>query len=307
MRQVRRIIGVAIICAAALGAQARAQANVPQFRGDFGLNAGTLRPPGAYLGFFYNNYRSDQISAANGDPVDTLRPDFNVAALVASYTFPFSVIGGHWAVAAMIPWNTVELETANLDFPGTWGLGDIYLQPVKLGWSIPAADFVAGFGMFMPTGRFNAGAPDNNGLGMWSYEGSAGSTVYVGSGHQGSVSTLLSYQINSKVEDSDRRAGQVLTLEGGAGYSLLKDVGRIGLVYYAQWKTTDDQGFLLPPAFDARMRAFGLGPEVTVPFPLPSLEGIVTFRYYTEFGNRVTTKGDSFVISFALHHAAAPR
>jgi hypothetical protein len=307
MRQARHSVGVAIICVVASAALAGAQANVPQFRGDFGMTAGTLRPPGAYLGFFYNNYRSDQISAANGQRVDTLRPDWNVAALVGSYTFPFSIAGAHWSVAAAVPWTTITLETVNLDFNGKWGVGDIYVQPVKLGWSVPAADFVAGFGVFMPTGRFNAGAPDNTGLGMWSYQGSLGSTVYIGSGRQGSASTLVSYQIQSKVDNSDKRAGQVLTLEGGIGHALLKEVGQIGLVYYAQWKTTDDQGFILPPAFDGRMRTFALGPEITIPFPIASLEGLVTFRYYTEFGNRVSTQGDSYVISFALHHPAVSR
>lgn len=307
MAQIRRIVGAASIGVVALGAHAQAQANVPQFRGDFGMTSGTLAPPGASLGFFYDNYRADRVNAANGDAFGTLRPAFDVAAVVASYTFPLSVLGAHWGVAAAIPWTTVGLETVNLDFDGKWGLSDIYVQPVKLGWSVPAADFVAGFGMFMPTGRFNAGAPDNTGLGMWSYEGSAGTTLYIGSSRQGSASTLLSYQIQSKVEDSDRRAGQLLTLEGGIGHSLLEDVGQIGLVYYAQWKTTDDHGFLLPPPFDGHTRMFGLGPEVTVPFPLPGLVGIVTLRYYTEFGNRVATQGDSFIISLTLHHPALSR
>src|SRR5262249_14397697 len=160
----------------------------------------------------------------------------------------------------VLPWSTGGLETADLDTRGKWGISDAYVQPVKLGWSLGDVDVVTGFGMFMPTGRFHADAPDNNGLGMWSYEGSAGTTVYLGPTRQGSASTLLSYQVQSKIKDTDKRAGQLLTLEGGAGYSILKDVGQIGLVYYAQWKITDDQGFELPPALDARARVFGVGP-----------------------------------------------
>ena len=301
------MVGIAVVCVVAMSPRARSQANVPQFRGDFGMTAGTLPSPGLRLGFFYNDYRADQINAANGDQVGTARPSIDLAALTASYTIPVSVLGAHWGVAAVVPWTTVNLETVNLDFDGKWGLGDIYVQPVKLGWSVPAADFVAGLGVFMPTGRFNAGAPDNTGLGMWSYEGSAGSTVYIGSNRQGSVSTLLSYQIQSKVADTERRAGQLLTLEGGVGHSLLKDVGQIGLVYYAQWKTTDDHGFILPPPFDGHTRMFGLGPEVTVPFPMPGLAGIITLRYYTEFSNRVATQGDSFIISLTLRRPMVSR
>jgi hypothetical protein len=289
----------------AVASRASAQANVPQFRGDFGMAAGTLPAPGAYLGLFYDNYRADRVNNVNGDAFADLRPALDIAAVVGSYTFPLSFGGAHWAITAAVPWTTTALETANLDFAGKWGLSDIYLQPVKLGWSTKDADFVAGLGLYAPTGRFHAAAPDNNGLGMWSYEGSAGTTVHIRG--QGSASTLFSYQIQSKIKDTDRRAGQLLTLEGGVGYSILQDVGQIGLVYYAQWKTTADQGFDLPEAFNGRSQTFGLGPEITVPFPMPGLVGITTLRYYTEFGSRVATQGDSFINSLTLHRRALSR
>ena len=307
MRHVGRIAGVATACMLALGSQARGQANVPQFRGDYGLGSGTLPPPGSYLGFLYNDYRADQVNGIDGTVFPNLKPTVDVAALLASYTFPQSILGGHYAVAAAVPWTTVGLETVNLDLEGKWGYSDMYVQPLKLGWSFPAADVVTGFGLYMPTGRFHADALNNNGFGMWSYEGTAGTTLHIGPSRQGSVSTLLTYQIQSKIKDTDRRAGQLLTLEGGAGYSILKDIGQIGLVYYAQWKTTSDQGFTLPPAFDGRSQSFGLGPEVTIPFPVPPVTGIVTLRYYIELGNRVAPQGDSFFVTLTLHQPSRPK
>lgn len=301
------MVVAAVVGTVAVASQGGAQANVPQFRGDFGMTSGTLPAPGAYLGFFYNDYRADRVNNVNGEPFAELRPTIDIAAVTASYTFPLSVLGAHWGVAAVVPWTTVGLETVNLDSEGRWGLSDVYLQPVKLGWSTVPADFVAGFALFMPTGRFHAGAPDNNGLGMWSYESSLGSTVHIGTSRQGSASALVSYQVQSKIKDTDKRAGQLLTVEGGVGYSILKDIGQIGLVYYGQWKTTSDAGFDLPPVFDGRARMFGLGPEITVPFPLPGLVGIMTVRYYTEFANRVATQGDSFIINLALHRPAISR
>lgn len=302
MRNIRCAVGVAIACASIHATDVPAQANVPQFRGDYGMISGTLPPPGAYIGFLYNDYRADQVNGADGTVFANIQPAIDVAAITASFTFPQTILGAHWAVAAAVPWSTVGLETANLDTRGKWGISDAYVQPVKLGWSLRDADLVAGFGMFMPTGRFEAGAPDNNGLGMWSYETSAGTTLYLGPTRQGTASMLVSYQVQSKIRDTDKRAGQLLTLEGGAGYSILKDVGQVGLVYYAQWKVTDDEGFDLPPAFDGRARMFGIGPEVTVPFPMTPFAGLVTLRYYMELsGNRVAPQGDSFYLTFTMH------
>ena len=301
MRHIRRGVHVAIACVVFHATDVRGQANVPQFRGDYGLLAGTLPPPGAALGFFYTNYRADQVSGMNGMAFPNIQPVINVAAAAASFTFPQPILGGHWAISAIVPWSTVVPETVNLDTQANWAISDAYVQPIKLGWSLPDADIVAGFGMFMPTGRYHAGALDNNGLGMWSYEGSAGTTVYLGPTRRGSISTLVSYQAQSRIEDTDKRPGRLLTLEGGAGYSILKEVGQIGLVYYAQWKVTDDEGFELPPAFDARSRVFGLGPEVTVPFPLLPLSGVVTLRYYMEMGNRVAPEGDLLYVMFTMY------
>lgn len=309
MRHVGRMASVGIACAlaCALASGSRAQANVPQFRGDYGMTAGTLAPPGGYVAFFYNDYRADQVNGIDGRVFGNLRPTIDAAALFATYSFPQSILGGRYAVTAAFPWTTVGLETANLDLRGKWGYSDMYVQPLKIGWTFPSADVVTGFGLFMPTGRFHPGATDNNGLGMWSYEGTAGTTVYLGPSRQGSISTMLTYQTQSKIKDTDRRAGQLLTLEGGAGHSILKDVGQIGLVYYAQWKTTSDEGFTLPPAFDGRAKMFGLGPEVTVPFPVTPLVGIVTLRYYMELGNRVATQGDSFFITLTLYKPRRPK
>ena len=299
-----RLIGACMLaCAFTRPSSASAQANVPQFRGDFGMTSGTLPPPGGYLGFFYNNYRADQVNGANGTTFPNLKPVINVAVTTASYTFPQSILGGRWAAAIAVPWTSVSLETANLDLPGSWGLSDMYVQPVKLGWRYPVADFVTGFGVFIPTGRFTPGATNNTGLGMWSYETSAGATVFSGESRTGSASVLASYQVQSKIEDTDRRAGNLLTLEGGIGYSIPQSVGRIGLVYYAQWKTTMDEGFALPPAFDTRSRMYGLGPEVTTPFPFTPFGGIVTMRYFIEHASVAATQGDSFMIMVTLYNS----
>jgi hypothetical protein len=59
-----------------------------------------------------------------------------------------------------------------LDFdsnPGA-GLTDLFVQPVDLGWHLPHADLTAVYGLFIPTGRYEDGASNNTGLGMWAQE-----------------------------------------------------------------------------------------------------------------------------------------
>jgi hypothetical protein len=293
-----RVLLVVIASAVCRAHPCAAQASVPQFRGDFGLNSGTLAPEGAYYGGLYNYYAADYIITSSGTQLSRLVPTVNVLALFGTYSFAWKVLGGRMSSTMAVPWADVALETPNLQRNTSWGLSDVYLQPVRLGWSKPSADFVAGLGVYMPSGRFQNGATNNTGFGMWSTELSAGSTVYLGPKKVSSGSVQLSYQIQSHVKDSDKRAGQVLTLEGGFGHKVLENTGDFGIVYYAQWKVTRDQNYNLPQPFDAKDRIFGFGPELTVPFPIKQNYGIATLRYYWEAGNRVATQGKSLFLMF---------
>lgn len=76
---------------------------------------------------------------------------------------------------------------------------------------------------------------------MWSYELSAGTTVYVDKSKPFSVATTAFWETHLTKEGTDGvRVGQLLTLEGGVGRSFLQGAGHVGLAYYAQWKLTHD-------------------------------------------------------------------
>lgn len=303
---IRRAVSAIVVAAIgmAIGRAVHAQANVPQFRGYYGLGSGTLAPAGGYVGFFYNSYDAQRVVASDGSVIGQLQPASVQAVLTGTYSFPSPFLGAHWSASVAIPWTDLALATANQDFPTNWGFSDMYVQPVKAGWKYPSADIVTGLGVFMPTGRFENGAADNTGLGMWSYEYTAGTTVYLGPSRQGTAATLFSFQTQSHVRGTDKRAGNVVTLEGGVGHTMLKDVGKVGLVYYAQWKVSDDQNYHLPAGFNTKDRVFGVGPEVTIPFPMKPMRGIVTVRYFMELGNRVAAEGNSLVLVFNLYQHA---
>jgi hypothetical protein len=271
-----------------------AQANVPQMRGDVGLKAGTQMPAGLFIGGIYNNYETHDVVTKDGAEISLIRPIVNSTALLGIYSSDVKVLGGRWSAIVALPWVNIGLATPNLDTRSSWGFSDMYVVPLQLGWTFPMADLLVGQGAFIPTGRFHNGALDNTGFGMWSWESTLGGTVYLNSSKQLNISTLASYQVQGKVRGTDKRAGNVLVLEGGVGHAIAEGYGQLGVAYYTRWKLTADENYRLPAPFDGKDRTFGIGPEITTPVLAHPFVTFVTLRYYVEGGNRVATQGSSF-------------
>jgi hypothetical protein len=279
---------------------AGAQANVPQLRGEYGIGSGTQKPPGGYAEMIYSTYEPEHVIAVNENATPRLQPISDLIAAQFTYTFKAPVLGGHYSMTAQVPWSDFAITVPDIQGSVSWGFSDVYVQPARLGWTYPMADVVAGVGVYMPTGRFGDDATSNAGFGMWSFETSAGSTVYLGPSKQSSASALVLYQVQSHVRSSDKRAGDVLSVAGGVGHTIIPHTGQIGLAYYAMWKLTPDQNFDVSPEFAGKNRMFGAGPEVTVPFPLPPGTGSLTLRYLIEFACRSSTQGNTIYLSVSI-------
>lgn len=89
----------------------------------------------------------------------------------------------------------------------------MFFQPVSLGWHFKQVDLVAGYGLFVPTGRFIPGGAENTGLGQWGSEFTFGFTVYPNNKKSIHLATLASYNIQSEKEEKVQKVGNVLTLE----------------------------------------------------------------------------------------------
>jgi hypothetical protein len=258
--------------------------------------------PGSYLGFIYYSYPADKVVDKNGVSLPRVRLNQQAFGLFPAYVSPKAIFGGHMGAYAAISWANADLAVANADVQTGWGFSDLYVQPVYLGWTLPRADLTTGLGVSAPTGRFADGATNNTGLGMWSYAFDVGTTVYADSARHWSLATLATFQTNSRVRSTNKRAGNIIALEGGAGYGILKNAGVVGLAYYTQWKVSSDRNFpiLLIQRFNARSRYYGLGPEVTVPLPIKAIPTILTARYFFEVGNRVATQGNALLVFVTL-------
>lgn len=288
---------------------ASAQLNGINIKGDVGLQAGTQPPPGIYLNNLNYFYGADEIKGRNGNRLG-LQGDINLYLNATAFVWvpKKKVLGGNYSFSAAVPFmnNNPDLPRLNVD-ENHFGLSDIYIQPLGLGWHKPQADFNVGYAIVLPTGKFTQGADDNTGLGMVGHEFTAGVTGYLNKKREWHASTAAAFDIHHNKRTADIRVGEMLTLEGGVGRSWKQGGINAGAVYFAQWKLTSDSGsdlsrvLQLAGVENFKNRSFGVGPEFNM--VIPKIEGQLMFRYLKEFGNRVSTQGQTFVVSltFFLH------
>ncbi len=300
-----RLIALLVLCSPVA---AHAQLNGHNSLGDFGLLSGSQPAPGFYLAAFYNRYDSDLLRDRNGDPL-TLSPDdpgsigVNAFVPVLYWVTDAKILGANYGAMAFLPFANIALAAPILGFDLRTGtaLGDLYLRPVDLGWHRERADFKAGIGLFAPIGRYEDGADDNTGLGMWSFELFGGATVFFDEQRSWHVATTAFYETHGDIKDSDQRVGDLLTLEGGIGKSFKEGTISVGAAYFAQWKVTADEfglDFELPGTFIGKHRVFGVGPDLTLPLVLgDKLIAIVNARYFWESGARTKTEGTTLAIN----------
>jgi len=312
-------LAAAIVLPFLFATSAQAQLNGENLLGDMGVKSGTQPEPGLYVSTIYYRYRADSLKdgagrSVNADPTGDAAQTINAGVPLVYYVAPTKVLGAHFAAMAVVPFANGGLEAPGLGLSesASLGMSDLYIMPAQLGWRFQRADILAGVAFFAPTGRYRAGASDNLGKGMWSYEVSAGGTVYVDPQRTLSLSTTAYWETHSKKEGevrienmtlTDVKVGDLLTLEGGVGKSFLHGAASVGFAYYAQWKTTaDDLGLASalpqPSGVPGRHRVWGIGPDVTIPIATKTrLISLVNIRYLWEQGARLKTQGQSLVLT----------
>jgi hypothetical protein len=298
-----KVFSVFLLVVLSAACAANAQLNGVHVKGDAGLDSGSQAPPGAYWGTFFYWYDTSRINNRSGDQINA-NGSLNIfaGAPLVSIVTQKKFLGASYGFT-VIP---AAVLNSSLDAPRFGqnpgaGFGDIYLQPVNLGWKFEHADVVAGFAIYAPTGRYTAGNPDgdNTGLGMWGFEPSIGTTVHLNQDKTWNASALASFEFHTDKRDTSQHVGNILTLEGGLGRSFLKGAAKAGLVYYSQWKLTDDTLTGFPALLvQGKNRSTAIGPELTIPLATKStLYGFFTFRYEFEVYSRTTTQGNAMVIS----------
>jgi hypothetical protein len=306
----------AFVAATCLATPAHAQLNGENLLGDMGVKSGSQPEPGIYIATMYYRYLADSIKGPEGTSAvsdGTAAQTIQAGVPLVVYVSPKTIFGAHFGMMAVMPFANGSLEAPafGLSETASTGPSDLYVMPAQLGWHFNRADITTGFAFFAPTGRHEAGASDNLGKDMWSYEVSGGTTAYLDRQRTLSIAATVYWETHTQKDGEvqfqrttvhDVKVGQLLTLEGGIGKSFLHGAASIGVAYYAQWKLTPDQmelGTSAPQlSIPDKHRVFGYGPDITIPIATKSkLIALVNARYLWETGAEIKTQGHSLLIT----------
>jgi hypothetical protein len=266
--------------------------------GTLGLHAGSVAEPGiALLGRFFG-YTADKLTDRNGNDVPIgLALATRGAVFGAAATLEVRPIATYLSVSGGMPIVRVTTNTQRSEAStDIFGLGDLFLQPLKLGWKLGRVELVTGYAVYVPTGQFEPGGSGSIGHGNITHEPSLGGTVFLDSDKKWYLSALASVDVSGRKRDVDITRGTTLQVQGGAGTTLFHFVDA-GVAGYVLSQITDDSGSDLPaPLRGARDRAFGVGPEIDV--NIVAIRGRLTFRYEHDFAVQSRPEGQIFILEF---------
>lgn len=277
--------------------------------GAMGLQSGTQTPANTlsvYVpGYIYN---ASSLRNSDGD-ISVANPDLTMFVTGAgiSWVSDFKILGANYGATALFAFATNTIQGNNVDSTSPFAFTDTYIQPLQLGWHKKRADFVFSYQMYLPTGKYKLGASDNSGLGMFINEFSTGTTLFFNDQKTFHFSSLFSYEINSKKKDTEIKTGDILSVEGGLGKTFYfmapdkkvpKSIVNAGLIYYLQYKVTNDEIPVGPIVIEGKKdRVGGLGAEVNY-FHVSSTTS-AGFRWIAEVDAINRFKGNTFFITLA--------
>lgn len=260
--------------------------------GAIGLDAGTQPDEGLYAAarvlWFASNRVNDR--AGNAVPIENL--DIDAVGTAVGISGTLELHGMYVDAAIAVPFVKLSLDSdqpeASID---RMGLGNVYVEPLKLGTRWNRVDAVAGYGLYIPTAQ---GARSGVGQPEWSHQASLGSTVFFDDRRGSRISALVSFVVNGQKRGVDITRGDMLLVQGGAGARVFRVVD-VGVAGYALWQVTADRGSALPPQLaGARDRVFGLGPEVGI--VVPQLRSRFTARFEWDIRAQARPVGTLLVV-----------
>lgn len=304
MRPIRWLPVWVTLAAQITAAPAGAQDLGHRIMGTLGLDAGSQPPTGVYVVSRVGYYRARRLRDRVGAiaPVEGFELDALSAGVGIAATLEIPEIGTYVSAAAAFPfaavWVSAERPQASLD---TWGLGDVYVEPLRLGWRLDQLDLIVLYGLYIPTDVYELGSGSVS-RGHFVHQLSAGGTVYFDDERAWRFSVVASYDLNETKQGVDITRGDAVHVQGGVGGTFLGVVD-LGIVGYALWQVRDDRGSELPPVLaGARDQTFGLGAEVGV--RIPSVRLRLGLRWARDVGLGVESRPEGQIVLLSVTWAA---
>jgi hypothetical protein len=284
------------LVAAAPGARADGELGL-RILGSAGLDAGTQQAEGLYVGDRFLYFGSNRLMNRRGDVVPIKNLDIHAYANILGISKTWLTQSGLYVSTALaMPVTNLNVTADRPKLSShQFGPGNLYGEPIKLGWRWPHLDTVASYGFYAPTG-----VTDGQGFGQpqWTHQISLGGTFFLDDERGFRVSALSSYNIYQRKTGVDITRGDSVQIQGGLGGRWF-GVLDLGVAAYALWQVGDDIGPDLPRGLrDAHERAVGVGPELNL--LVPPLRGRLTVRYMWDVLAEARPQGQILVVGFSF-------
>lgn len=263
---------------------------------------GALPPPGFYYLNYFSYYMSDTFKNNNGDKVPG-KWSIDAVADINRFVYitKFKILGASYGAQVIVP--LVYMDLRITPAPGfsmsesRYGVADLVLTPLILGWHSKNWHAVFGLDAFVPTGPYGKNRLANIGRNYWSTEIAAAFTYMSDNGFE--FSNKFMYDINFKNTETDYTSGNEFHLDSLLGYHLGN--WKIGVNAYYYKQMTDDtvgSNYVGAPITDGnRGQLFGIGPAIGYDF---KNHISVAFKYQNEMAAKNKFEGDRYWFKIAI-------
>lgn len=289
--------GLLLLLPTAPAAMAQSQDLGHKILGGLGLDAGSQPDAGLYFGDRLLRYHADQLNDRNGEKIPVEGLDIDAISNVAGVSRTWK-LDGAWYFSASVAVPIVRLSL-NSDEPRAsidrFGLGDLFVEPARLGLRHPHFDLVTSYGFYAPTGQ-----AQRSGIGarQSSHQVSAGGTVFFDERRGWRLSALASYDLYQKKTGIDIRRGDTVQVQGGFGGPVFHRI-ETGVAGYALWQVQNDSGSDLPLVLrGARDHVIGLGPEIDI--VIPAIRARLSIRQEWDLAARSRPEGQIVVAGLSF-------
>jgi hypothetical protein len=252
---------------------------------------GALPPPGTYFINYLQYYTATKFKDKDGNE---LIPGFKLDAVAdvlrLVHVTKFKIFGADYAVHAFLPivYQDVEFPTQS---DNRWGMGDIIVDPIILGWHWKNFHVTTGLDIYIPVGTYDQDRPASAGRNYWTFEPVLAFTYLSDGGFE--ISSKFMYDFNTENDDSNYQSGQEFHFDYTVGYHIKSLAIGVGGYYYQQM--TDDELSDVKVGTDGfKGRVFAIGPQVQYGYKNMSF----TLKWQPEFEAENKPEGNKFWFKF---------
>ncbi len=296
----RRVLLLAMLCLYGLGTGFAFAASGHYVNGGEGIQGANVPPPrpGGLYWKVYNMYYTADTTRDNSR--DKAPGNFDLDVFAQAHRFVYSsdieILGGNLLFDLVIPITYTDISYRGIGAASfgenRWGLGDVFIEPILIGWHQPRWDAAVAIGAYIPTGEYDADKPASPGMGFWTFMLSGGGVWYFDVERTWSASILARYQVHTEQEDTNITPGNHFSFEWGIGKSI--NGFDLGVAGYCHWQVTDDSG---PGTTSNKEQAYAVGPEIGYTFKDLGLN--IALRSEWEFENRNRAQGNMTSLNFS--------